>query len=80
MLYLCDTADDKQQYRHRLFRYWSTMFPEHDYFTILSTRMQDEEGIDNYVTLTFRNDHPQAEEITAEFMKTVKLLGAKPKE
>lgn len=79
MLYICETGDEKQSMRDRLFRYWAAKYTEYNYFSVYSASVVDEEGIRNYATLILRNDHPKMTEVAAEFASTVQLLNQKPR-
>lgn len=77
MLYICDTGDNKQSMRDRLFGYWIEHEPHHNEFSVYSASVSDE-GVTNYATLILRKDHPKKNEAVDEFMETVKLLNDKP--
>lgn len=79
MIYLCETEDEKQSMRSRLFQYWAISSDIKNEVTILSTCITDEEGIKNHASLILRVDHPFYNEILADFNRTVKLLNNKPK-
>lgn len=78
MLYICETGDEKQSMRDRLFRYWASKNPRFESFSVWSATVKDEDGMTNYATLILRNDNPKMEEAAAEFAATVKLLNSKP--
>jgi len=78
MIYLCETGDNKQSMRERLFRYWYERAPHKTGFSILSTHVVDEEGIDNYAAIILRIDNPNIDKILWEFTQTVKMLQEKP--
>lgn len=78
MLYLCDTGDERQSMRNRLFEYWArTSCIQYD-ISIMSACLTDSEGVRNYASLLLRTDNPYYSEIIAEFTQTVKLLDDKP--
>lgn len=78
VLYLCDTGDDKQYMRHRLFESWYNSSPWKGYLCRCTTSLADAEGIMNFVSVIFRSDNPHAAEISVEFTRTVQLLSEKP--
>lgn len=78
MLYICETGDDKQSMRSRLFEIWFNMSPRRSEFTIVQTNIKDEEGIINYAAIISRLDNPYLKEVVTEFLETAKLLNSKP--
>lgn len=79
MLYICETGDEKQSMRDRLFRYWAATNPRFDAFSVWSAGVKDGDGVMNFATLILRNDNPKMQEAAAEFAATVKMLNEKPK-
>jgi len=77
MLYICETGDERQSMRDRLFRYWAVSNPRFDSFCVWSASVKDEDGVRNYATLILRNDNPKMPEAAAEFAATVKMLNEK---
>ncbi len=78
LLYICETGDDKQSVRSRLFEYWFAHYERKLWFTFLSTSIVDEDGIVNFATIILRNDNPYITDIISEFTNTVKYLSEKP--
>lgn len=78
MLYICETGDEKQSMRDRLFRYWAATSSRFKSFSVWSANVRDEDGVMNYATLILRNDNPKIQEAAAEFAATVKVLNEKP--
>ncbi len=78
LLYICETGDDRQFMRSRLFEYWFTHYERKLRFTFLSSSIVDEDGIINYATIILRNDNPHITEIINEFTTIVKYLSQKP--
>lgn len=78
MLYICETGDNKQSMRSRLFEYWFNHYDNKHNFTFLSSSVKDEDGIINYATLISRNDNPNLSKAIKEFGDTVELLNSKP--
>lgn len=79
VLYLCETADGKQAFRHRLFQDWFVGYEQKGEYVFLSTSITDEEEIRNYATIIARNDNPNLEAVIEEFYATVKLFTEKPR-
>lgn len=78
MLYICETGDNKQRMRHRLFRRWIETSPYKKYIFDLFTHINDTEGTEHYAALLYRIDHPAAGALAAEFTQTVQILSEKP--
>lgn len=77
LLYLCDTADNQQSMRARLFHRWFTLYEGSKNFIFRQAEIPDEDTI-NYVALIMQKSHPQAEMITSEFDAQAKLFKEKP--
>ncbi len=78
ILYICETSDEKQSQRARLFRYWFASTSESDYIANFSATILDAEGIKNYASIFLRNDNPNFKEVVTEFSNTVELFSNKP--
>lgn len=78
MLYLCETGDEKQSLRNRLFEYWARTSKIQDRVSIVTSCVTDEDGIKNYATLILRIDNPHHSEIISAFTQTVEVLNNKP--
>ena len=78
MLYLCETGDNRQKIRSRLFESWFRSSGHQKAFIFLSTEIPDEEGIENCVALICRPDHPQLAFIAQQFSDTIDLFRDKP--
>lgn len=80
LLYICETGDNKQSMRSRLFEYWFSTYNRNRkaLFTMLSSSVIDEEGIVNFATIILRNDNPDLLEIIAEFTESIQILSQKP--
>lgn len=78
MLYICETGDNKQSMRNRLFSYWAATNPQFKFFSLWTASVVDEDGTYNYATLVLRNDHPRRREVIEEFTTTVDMLNDKP--
>ena len=78
LLYICDTGDNKQHMRSRLFEYWFSTYQYKAFFTMISSSVMDMDGIINFATLILRNDNPFLSEIVTEFTESIQLLNQKP--
>ena len=77
-LYICETSDNKQSMRSRLFEYWFSTYNRKSQFTTLSSSIADREGVINYATIILRNDNPDLSEIITEFSESIQALSQKP--
>lgn len=77
LLYICETSDNKQSMRSRLFEYWFSTYNRKSQFT-LSSSIADREGVINYATIILRNDNPDLSEIITEFSESIQALSQKP--
>lgn len=80
MLYLCETGDNRQKLRSRLFESWFRSSGHQKAFMFFSTEIPDEEGIENFVALIVRPDHPQLAFIAQQFSDTIDLFRDKPEQ
>ena len=78
LLYICETGDNKQRMRSRLFEYWFSTYNRKALFTIISSSIVDAEGVVNFATIILRNDNPELSEIIVEFTESIQLLSQKP--
>lgn len=78
LLYICETSDNKQGVRSRLFEYWFSTYNQKALFTTLSSTVVDEEGVINYATIILRNDNPFLTDIITEFSESIQVLNQKP--
>lgn len=66
MLYLCDTADNQQSQRARLFFHWFQKYNKDNKFLIHTAIIKDEEE-ENYIALIAKRDNPQVADALAVF-------------
>jgi hypothetical protein len=78
LLYICETGDNRQSLRSRLFDRWFSTYNHRKYFTFLSSTVRDEEGTDNYVSLIIRNDNPNYSEVISDYAGTIQFFTNKP--
>ena len=66
MLYICDTADMRQEFRDRLFKIWFNTYEKCDLYSLYTERMT----IDNVRYLSsvlLRKDHPLHNQVLGKF-------------
>ncbi|WP_349946146.1 DUF6169 family protein, partial [Bacteroides cellulosilyticus] len=51
LLYICETGDNKQRMRSRLFEYWFSTYNRKALFTMISSSIVDAEGVVNFATI-----------------------------
>lgn len=78
LLYICETGDEKQVLRNRLFERWFSTYECKTQYTFVASSLTDDEGIENYAAIIVRNDNPDLSAIVSEFTTTISLLSAKP--
>uniref|UniRef100_UPI0025F457A1 DUF6169 family protein n=1 Tax=Prevotella sp. TaxID=59823 RepID=UPI0025F457A1 len=78
LLYICETGDEMQKMRSRLFSFWFSVYAEHDNFLFLPQIVYDEEENENYAALIIRRDNPRFNDLVSEFTNTITLLNGKP--
>ena len=70
MLYLCETGDEKEGLRNRLFIRWFNTYEHRDLY-IIRTAEGKLDGVQNFTALFSRKDNPRLEELLAEFEETI---------
>lgn len=78
LLYICETGDNKQSMRNRLFTAWFDFFNRSDEYEIVSESLQDDEGVENFAALILRKDNPRFETYIKEFRFTADFFKDKP--
>ena len=78
LLYICETGDDMQKMRSRLFQYWFSIYNEREEYLFPPQIVYDEEENENYAALIIRKDNPCFVELVSEFTDTINLLNGKP--
>ena len=66
LLYMCDTADEQQAMRARLFLRWFNGYEQQKKYVIRTAILKDE-GIESYIALIVQRSHPQFDEIITLF-------------
>ena len=79
MLYLCETGDEKEGLRNRLFIRWFNNYSGRDAYVMQTAEVQ-EGKTKNFAALIVQKSNPRLDEILAEFNETISILTNKPKE
>lgn len=72
LLYICDTANDQQAQRDRLFLSWFNRYGS-DKFAILTATIADE-GQDDYIAMILQKSHPHFTEIANRFNSEIAMF------
>lgn len=76
LLYICDTSDNREEVRNRLFIKWFKEYADQEKYTICSANTTVEgQGI--YSSIIVENRNPLLAEITADFEKSAEELKEK---
>lgn len=73
MLYMCDSANDQQAQRNRLFLRWFTGAEQSKMFFIKTAQVVDE-GIENFIAIIVPRQHPYLEDIINRFDAEIALF------
>lgn len=73
LLYICETGDDRQKYRQRLFIHWFNSYPHHRLY-VMETAEIVAEGEENFAAMIVQRSNPHLPEILSEFKETINLL------
>lgn len=73
LLYMCDTAENQQAARSRLFLRWFNLYGHKHEFIMRSAVVRDED-MDNYITLIVQKSNPKAAEILATFDEQIGMF------
>jgi hypothetical protein len=77
LLYICETGDDRQAFRSRLFLRWFNTYSRRDDYVIQTAEVQ-EGNTKNFAALIVQKSNPRLKEILAEFDETINILTDKP--
>lgn len=72
-MYQCETGDNKQSARARLFQRWFDNYPQKDNFFIKVVVIEDD-GIENYDAIIVQKNNPNFDTIVYEFDKFAKEM------
>lgn len=78
LLYICETSDNMQAMRNRLFESWFTYADKCDSYMIMVAKVHDLENVDNYAAMILRKDNPHFVDYVSEFNKTINMFMLKP--
>ena len=73
LLYICDTANNQQAMRARLFLRWFNKFADSKEFVIKTAEVQSDEAID-YIALIIQKSHPSFDAIIALFDSEITMF------
>lgn len=76
MLYICDTLDNRQGVRDRLFRSWFNDYAYQGAYTMINERITFDD-VTYYASIMLKNNHPQYVQIIHSFREFVKDLPGK---
>ena len=77
LLYICETGDDRQAFRSRLFVRWFNTYSGRDAY-VMQTAVVQEGKTKNFAALIVQKSNPRLNEILAEFDETISILTNKP--
>ena len=75
MLYMCDSANDQQAQRNRLFLRWF-MGAEQSKLFYIKTEMVIDEGVENFIAIIVPRSHPYLEDIIERFDAEIEMFRA----
>ena len=75
MLYMCDSANDQQAQRNRLFLRWF-MGAEQSKLFYIKTEMVIDEGMENFIAIIVPRSHPYLEDIIERFDSEIAMFRA----
>lgn len=78
LLYICETGDDKQAMRNRLFESWFAYANTNEKYMIMVANIRDADDIENFAALILRKDNPHFIDYVSEFNQTVNMFRIKP--
>lgn len=73
MLYMCDSANDQQAQRNRLFLRWFTGTEQSKWFSIKTALVLDE-GVENFIAIIVPRNHPYIDAIMERFDAEIALF------
>ena len=77
LLYVCDSANDQQAMRSRLFLRWFNNYSGNESF-IIKTAVINEGGEDNYVAMIVQRNNSQIDEILKYYEDEIAMFTNKP--
>jgi len=73
LLYMCDTADELQAQRNRLFLRWFNGYEQQQKYYIQTEYLIDE-GIETYVAVIVQRTNPHLEAIISQFNEQIAMF------
>ena len=73
LLYICETGDDKQRFRNRLFVRWFNNYSRRDEYVLKTAEVLDESVV-NFAAMIVQRSNPRLNVILNDFDETVALL------
>lgn len=73
MLYMCDSANNQQAQRNRLFLRWFSKAKQSERF-FFKTAMVKDEDMENFVAIIVPKEHPYLEDIVSRFDSEIMLF------
>lgn len=73
MLYICDSTDNREEARSKLYRNWFESYSNKDKYTLADAAIPFE-GMSVYAGMLIRKDHPAYELVVDAFDSFVKLI------
>lgn len=77
LLYQCETGDNRQAMRARLFAKWFNDYAKKDNYIIQAAIIKDE-SVDNYIGIIIPRDNPNLEIYLSQFNEFVQFFTEKP--
>ena len=75
LLYICDTADNQQEMRARLFLRWFNQYADTQQFVIKTAEIKNKKQSD-YIALIIQKTHPAFDDIIALFDSEISMFKA----
>lgn len=73
LLYICETGDDKQRLRNRLFIHWFNTYSQRDNYILKTVEIMDGNTA-NFAAIIVQKSNPRLNTILSEFDETVSML------
>lgn len=75
LLYMCDSANDQQAQRNRLFLSWFQREEQSKYYLIKTAVVMDE-GMENFIAIIVPRHHPYLDDIIGHFETEISMFQA----
>lgn len=77
LLYICETGDNKQSMRNRLFARWFNEYRFQQEY-VLRTAMVKDGKVENFAAIIVQRNHPELKSILQTFDETIAYFKSKP--